>query len=343
MYKQSARRRFGSLGVLAAALALFALLTGCGKASDAKQAGASAEQPAKPKTIKLDYAYYNPLSLVLKNQGFLEKQLESQGIEVQWVLSAGSNKALEYLNSKSIDFGSTAGAAALLGRANGNPIKAVYVYSKPEWTALVVRADSNISRAEDLKGKKIAVTRGTDPHIFLLRILDKAGLTEKDVEIVQLQHPDGKTALEKGEVDAWAGLDPYMAQTEVESGSKLVIRDPSLNTYGVLNVREQFASDYPDLVVEVLQSYEKARQWAAEHEAEFKKIVSEESKQTPEVVDKVLERTDLSDFKIGDVQKQTLQGAGEALLKSGIIPESTNVTQTIDELIDPQFVAKLTP
>jgi ABC-type nitrate/sulfonate/bicarbonate transport system substrate-binding protein len=136
---------------------------------------------------------------------------------------AGSNKALEFLNAGSIDFGSTAGAAALIGKINGNPIKSIYVYSRPEWTALVTRKDTGITKVEDLKGKRVAVTRGTDPHIFLVRALQEAKLTEKDVKLVLLQHADGRTALERGDVDAWAGLDPLMAQAEVESGAQAVL------------------------------------------------------------------------------------------------------------------------
>src|SRR5215208_5220369 len=98
----------------------------------------------KPDKIGIDYAYYNPLSLLLKERGYLEQDLAKDGIKVEWVQSLGSNKALELLSSRSVDFGSTAGAAALLARANGNPVKAVYVYSKPEWTALVVKKDSAI-------------------------------------------------------------------------------------------------------------------------------------------------------------------------------------------------------
>jgi hypothetical protein len=75
------------------------------------------------------------VSLVLKDKKFLEQDLAGDGISVEWTQSLGSNKALELLNSKSVDFGSTAGAAALIGKANGNPIKAIYVYSRPEWTA----------------------------------------------------------------------------------------------------------------------------------------------------------------------------------------------------------------
>jgi sulfonate transport system ATP-binding protein len=127
------------------------------------------------------------LSLVLREKKFLETDLGRDGIKVEWVQSLGSNKALELLASKSIDFGSTAGVAALIGRANGNPIKAIYVYSKPEWTALAVARDSSIRTVADLRGRKVAVTRGTDPHVFLLRALDSAGMSEKDIRLSYLE------------------------------------------------------------------------------------------------------------------------------------------------------------
>jgi sulfonate transport system substrate-binding protein len=179
-------------------------------------------------TIRLDWAYYNPLSLVLKDKKWLEDEFQNDGIEIQWTQSLGSNKALELLRSKSVDFGSTAGAAAFLGRANGNPIKSIYLYDNPEWAALVTRTQSGISRLQDLKGKRVAVTRGTDPHIFLLRALASVGLSEKDIELVPLQHADGKIALERGAVEAWSGLDPYTAQIEVEKGIHNLFSQESL-------------------------------------------------------------------------------------------------------------------
>ena len=191
--------------------------------------------------IRIDWATYNPVSILLKEKGLLEKEFEADGISIRWVQSAGSNKALEFLNAQSIDFGSTAGSAAFLGRVNGNPVKSIYVYSKPEWTALVTKGDSDISAVADLKGKTVAVTRGTDPHIFLVRALSDAGLSERDLNLVLLQHADGKTALLRGDVDAWAGLDPLMASAEVEDGARLFFRNADANTWGVLNTREDLS------------------------------------------------------------------------------------------------------
>ena len=165
-----------------------------------------------PKEIRLDYAYYSPPSLVLKHFGWLEEEFKGDAVPIKWVLSQGSNRALEFLNSGSVDFGSTAGLAAVLSKANGNPIKSVYVFSRPEWTALLVAKDSPIKSLKDLKGKKIAATKGTDPFLFLLRSLHQEGLSKSDVEILALQHADGRLALEQGRVDAWAGLDRHLEE-----------------------------------------------------------------------------------------------------------------------------------
>jgi sulfonate transport system substrate-binding protein len=292
---------------------------------------------AQPKEIKIDFATYNPVSLVLKDKGFLEKELEKDGIKVRWVQSLGSNKALEFLNAGSIDFGSTAGAAALIAKINGNPIKSIYVYSRPEWTALVTRKDTGITKVEDLKGKRVAVTRGTDPHIFLVRALQDAKLTEKDVKLVLLQHPDGRTALERGDVDAWSGLDPLMAAAEVEGGATLFHRNAEANTWGVLNVSESFAKDNPALVRRVLKAYEEARQYALANPADLKKSLATYTKLPEAVIDRQLERTELTHSTIGKPQADTILAAGIALQQAGVVPADTDVRAVVDALIDHRF------
>jgi sulfonate transport system substrate-binding protein len=294
----------------------------------------------KPKELRIDWATYNPVSILLKNKGLLEKEFAKDGIAIRWVQSAGSNKALEFLNAGSIDFGSTAGSAALVARINGNPIKSIYVYSRPEWTALVTGKDSKIAKIEDLKGKRVAVTRGTDPHIFLVRALLKAGLTDKDITPVLLQHADGKTALIRGDVDAWAGLDPMMAQAEVEDGAKLFYRNAAANTWGILNVREDFAKDHPDLVKRVLAVYEEARKYSLSHYDEVKADFIAVTKLPAAVVDKQLkERTELTHSKIGAPQRESILEAGLALQKAGVIKADVDVKKTLNDLIDDQYLA----
>jgi sulfonate transport system substrate-binding protein len=293
------------------------------------------------KTLTLDWAYYNPVSLVLKEKGWVEQEFSKDGITVRWVQSLGSNKAIEFLNARSIQFGSTAGAAALLAKISGNPIKAVYIYSKPEWTALVTTKNSPIHKVEDLRGKRVAVTRGTDPYIFLVRALARYGMTEKDIKPVLLQHQDGRTALEKGDVDAWAGLDPMMAQTEVEQGSRLFYRNADANTYGFLNVPEDFVKEHPEIVRRVIAQYERARKYCLANPGELKKTLENEAKLTDAVASKQLERTDLSNPVIGKVQQESITAAGLALQQSGVIDANVNVAQAVAALIDTQFGAEI--
>jgi sulfonate transport system substrate-binding protein len=315
---------------LAAFLALCALVVVAVLAS-------SCRKPAnRPEVVHIDFAYYNPISLLLKDKGWLEQDLMKDGIRVDWTQSAGSNKALELLNAKSLDFGSTAGAAALLGRANGNPIKSILVYSKPEWTALVTTAQSGVHEVKDLRGKKIAATRGTDPHIFLLRALDANGMSEKDIELVPLQHADGKAALERGDVSAWAGLDPLMAQAQ-QSGFVLFFRRPAWNTYGVLNVREEFAAAYPNVVRRVAAAYERARLWAIDHPDELEAVLVRNAKISDSVARAVLRRTDLSNSTLGDAQRESILAAGDVLEKSGVVKPETDVRAVAAALIDPSF------
>jgi sulfonate transport system substrate-binding protein len=289
----------------------------------------------KPREIRLDWATYNPVSMVLKDKGWLEKEFAKDNVSVRWVQTLGSNKALEFLNAGSIDFGSTAGSAALVAKINGNPIKSIYVYSRPEWTALVVRKNSPINTVADLKGKRVAVTRGTDPHIFLVRALLDAGLSEKDIAPVLLQHPDGKTALIRGDVDAWAGLDPMMAQAEIEDGARLFFRKPDANTWGILNVREEFLRDHPDLVRRVLAVYEEARKYSLANYAELKRTFIAITKLPDAVVDKQLkERTDLTYSRIGGPQRESIIAAGLALQQAGVVPANVDVKATVDDLID---------
>jgi sulfonate transport system substrate-binding protein len=291
------------------------------------------------KEIRVDWATYNPVSMVLKEQGLLEKAFAGEGINIRWVQSLGSNKALEFLNAGSIDFGSTAGAAALIARVNGNPIKSIYVYSRPEWTALVARKDTAINKIEDLKGRRVAVTRGTDPHIFLVRALRSVGLTEKDIVPVLLQHPDGKTALIRGDVDAWAGLDPMMAQAQVEDGARLFYRNKDANTWGILNAGEDFLKQYPDVTRRVLGVYEQARKYCLAHYDDEKRVFMGATRLPGDVVDiQLKERTELTFNRIGAPQRDSILQAGRALQEAGIIAASVDVNKSLDDLIDDRYL-----
>lgn len=293
--------------------------------------------------LRLDWAYYSPLSIVLRHHGWLETELRDHGIEVRWLLSQGSNRSLELLSTDAVDFGSTAGAAAVLSRANGNRIKGVYVSSKPEWTALVVGRDSPVTSVAELRGKKIAATKGTDPYIFLLRVLRDASLTKDDVEIVHLQHPDGRTALERGDVDAWAGLDPHMASSELEHGSKLLARNPAYNSYSFLNVREDFLRQHHAHALRVVTAYERARVWALAHPGELLDLYAREAKVSAQVAERVLRRHDFQGAVPGEEHQRTLAVALDILSREDLVKAGGEAQDAVSGLIDPSLARQVVP
>lgn len=334
--KKKVRYVFVRVALFVTAVTVF--FVGCQRSVGDEAEGEGADKPDK---IRLDYAYYSPVSLVLKEKGWAEEVFAEEGIDVEFVLSLGSNKALEFLNSNSVDFGSSAGAAALIAKSNGTPIETVYVYSKPEWTALVTNADSDIQHVGDLKGKKVAATIGTDPYIFLLRALNEEGLSAEDVEVVPLQHPDGATALSKGEVDAWAGLDPHMAQLELEEGAHLFYRNPEFNTYGFLSVRSEFKEKYPQYVEKVIELYEKARKWTLDHPADATRILADSAQLNKDVAEIEMGRNDFSDPVPGAVHREAIKAAAEVLQSEGIIGADVDIDSLSHELIQPSFAEKV--
>lgn len=297
--------------------------------------GGSAAAEERLAELRLDYAYYSPSSLVAKRFGWVESAVAAEGTRVRWVLSAGSNRALEYLNGGGVDFASTAGLAALLARANGNPVRTVYVYSRPEWTALAVAKDSPIRSVADLKGRKVAATKGTDPYLFLLRSLRAFNVPRAEIEIVHLQHPDGRVALEQGRVAAWAGLDPHLAASELEAGSRLLYRNTGFNSFGVLNTSDAFLAAHPQVVERVIAAYERARRWIIEHPAEAARILAEESKLPLAVAQRQLERTDFSVSVPGAALAETLREAGPLLEAEGLVRKGTDIKAVVDALIVP--------
>lgn len=295
-------------------------------------------------TLALDFATYNPLSLIIKDQGWLEETL-GDDVTVTWVQSAGSNKANEALRAGAVDVGSTAGSAALLARANGSPIRTIALYDQPEWSAIVVAADSPVTSVEQLAGATVAATKGTDPYFFLLQALEAHGVDLADVEVQNLQHADGRTALENGSVDAWAGLDPIMADTELNAGSRLIYRNVDFNTYGFLNAREDFLADHPDLAQLVVDAYERARGWAAEHPDETAQILADVAGIDVEVARKVvLERTNLDvPAAPGPRQRAVLEVVGPIFVESDDVASQADVDAALDVLLDDTFAVGADP
>jgi sulfonate transport system substrate-binding protein len=335
------------LAVIAAIATATALaLTGCvaGEGAAPEPDPALGDGGWSASTLNIDFATYNPLSLIIKEQGWIEEATGGD-VQVNWVQSAGSNKANEALLAGALDVGSTAGSAALLARSNGSPIKTIDIYSQPNWAALAVPAGSDIADVEDLAGKSVAVTVGTDPYFFLLQALDEAGLSLADITVVNVQHADGKAALENGSVDAWSGLDPLLSTSVEVAGTEIIYDNIDFNSYGFLNATETFLQNSPDLAQLVVNAYEHARAWALENPEETAEILAEVAAIDPAIASAVLlDRTNLDlDGIPGDTQYAVLEIIAPVLVEIGSVATTEQVEDALESLLDPQFAEKADP
>ncbi|GAA2180574.1 aliphatic sulfonate ABC transporter substrate-binding protein [Leucobacter tardus] len=338
------RRHLPVTAATAVAGLLSFALAGCVQGENSGDSSAAEGGEWSTDSLAIDWATYNPLSLVVKDQGLLEDAL-GDSVEVEWQQSAGSNKANELLRSGSIDVGSTAGSAALFARANNSPIQVIDVYSQPEWSAIVVGPDSDITEVSQLAGASVAATKGTDPYFFLLQALEEAGLELSDVEVQNVQHADGRSLLDGGSVDAWSGLDPIMAAAEVESDDQLIYRNVDFNTYGFLNATEEFITDHPDVAQVVVDAYEEARAWAIANPEDMAQLLADEAGIDLEVAQTVIdERSNLDvDPVPGDAQIAVLEKIAPIIAESGDVAGGQEaIDAAIDTIVHDEFAQKAT-
>ncbi|NTW69993.1 MAG: aliphatic sulfonate ABC transporter substrate-binding protein [Chlorobiaceae bacterium] len=294
-----------------------------------------------PLELKIDYADFNAISLVLKKFGWLEKEFQSDNLPVRWVFSEGSNQGLDNLASGGVDMASTSAVASVLGKAKGRPIKAVYIFSHPEWAAFLVTQDSSVKTLLDLKGKKIAVTPGTDSYLFFLRALHEAGIRQRDVVMVSKPPQEGLEALQKREVTAWVGSDYHCSKSQLESGSREIYTKSELLGSGYLTVTEAFAAKYPDVVARVIKVYESARKWSIRHPDDLATIYADAAKVSLPVAKLVVSRIDFS-RAIPDTQDiRNLKQTVPVLIAENLLKKSTKLGTLVEELIDTSFAATL--
>ncbi|MBC7725574.1 MAG: aliphatic sulfonate ABC transporter substrate-binding protein [Burkholderiaceae bacterium] len=329
---------------ISAAAAL--LLSGCvtGEGPVTAQEPVASDASYSTDTLNIDFATYNPLSLIIKDQHWLEDQFGTD-VTVNWVQSAGSNKANEALRAGAIDIGSTAGSAALLAKSNGSPIQAIDIFSQPNWAAILVPAGSPITDVAELTGKSIAATKGTDPYFFLIQSLEAAGLTLADVNVQNLQHADGKAALESGAVDAWAGLDPLLSTSVAVAGSKIIYDNIDFNTYGFLNATDDFVQNHADVAQVVVNAYEKARAWAIANPDETASILAGVA--GIDVAISTTQLTERTNFAVnpapGPDQLAVLTIVGPIFVESGDVADQGLIDTALDSLLNPEFADQADP
>ncbi len=191
--------------LFATGLSLSLLMASCSSSSTAAGAvSPSAANGNQAKVIRVGYQKSATVLNVLKNQRSLEKRLQPEGVNVEWNGFAAGPQMLEALNVGSIDFAYTGETPPVTAQAAGTPL--VYIASEaanPGSEAILVLKDSPIKSVADLKGKKVALNKGSNVHYLLVRALEAAGLQYTDIETAFLPPGDARPAFEQGKVDAW--------------------------------------------------------------------------------------------------------------------------------------------
>lgn len=314
-----------------------ALISGYGGGSDASEPIADS---GLPEEITVDYANWSYLSLVLRDQKFLEEEFGKDNVKVNWVLSQGGPYAMQFLGSGSVDIATAAGVCGLMSYSNGINVKGVYALNTHP-NEIMVGANSDINELEDLRGKSIAAPIGTDPYIFLLRALATVGLTKNDVNIIPLQSQEGLQSFFQGDIDAMATGGPGGPVAKIKANAKTMYSSVELSTPNFLFVRQEFYEKYPEAVLRVMAAYEKSRAWAKEHPEEYIALIIRESKMNDELTRLVLKDDYIDSGEITDAQLRSVAGTEAALKQIGILRKDHDVQKTVDELFDKSLFHKL--
>ncbi len=257
--QRSARRQ--TLGLL------FAGLLAAGIAPGA-QAQASKE-------VRIGYQKYGTLTL-LKGRGTLEKRLAEKGIAVKWTEFPAGPVLLEGLNVGSIDFGTVGEAPPIFAQAAGANL--VYVGNEPpspQSEAIIIPKGSPIRKVADLKGKKIALNKGSNVHYLLVKALEKAGVDYKDVQTIFLPPADARASFERGAVDAWVIWDPFLAAAEKQLGATILADGKGLvANHQFYLASRPYAQANPDTVRIVIEELAKVDEWGSKNLKEVAAILS---------------------------------------------------------------------
>lgn len=255
----------------AAAAGLASLVAGIA----ATPALAQVAAPDAPKELRIGYQKYGTL-VILKARGTLEKRLAEKGIGVKWTEFPFGPPLLEAINVGSLDVGTVGEAPPIFAQAAGADL--VYVGNEPPAPtaeALVVPKDSPIKSVAELKGRKIAVAKGSNANYLLIKLIEKAGLKFSDVSVVYLAPADARAAFESGRVDAWSIWDPFLAAAEKQLGARVLAdgRGAVANHQFYLAARG-FAEKHPEIVHILLDEIAKIDQWGKQNPKEVARFIA---------------------------------------------------------------------
>jgi sulfonate transport system substrate-binding protein len=217
---------------------------------------------ADENTIRIGFQKYGTLVLV-KAKGTLDEKLKALGWKVEWTEFPGGPQLLEALNVGAIDYGTTGEAPPIFAQAAGAPLVYVgYEPPAPAGEAILVPKDSPLKTVADLKGKNVALNKGSNVHYLLVKALEKAGVQYGDIKTSFLPPADARAAFEKGAVDAWVIWDPFLAAAEAATGARQLSDGTGIvENHQFYLASQKFADAHPDIVQIAFDSLNEVDAW----------------------------------------------------------------------------------
>jgi sulfonate transport system substrate-binding protein len=250
---------------------------------------ARAASPAN-KVVRIGYQKYGTF-VILKARGTLEKRLAAQGATVQWLEFPAGPQLLEGLNAGAVDLGTVGETPPIFAQAGG--VDFVYVGNEPAAPgaeAIVIPKNSTIRSVADLRGKKVALNRGSNVHYLLVRALAAANLKYTDIQPVYLAPADARAAFEQNNVDAWVIWDPYFASIQHAGGKVLIDGSGLVRNLQFYVSSRKYAEQSPDLVRTVIDELRDVDAWGKANPADVSRVLAPQTGLDPAVVDLALKR-----------------------------------------------------
>ena len=282
---------------------------------------------SQDKVVRIGFQKYGKLVL-LKSKGTLESKLKAAGYQVVWTEFPSGPPLLEALNVGAIDFGNTGEAPPIFAQAAGAPIQYVaYEPPAPKGEAILVPKDSKLTSVADLKGKKVALNKGSNVHYLLVKALEKAGVKYSEIEPVFLAPADARAAFERGAVDAWVIWDPFQAAAEAATGARTLADGSGIvSNYQFYFASKKFIAADPKIVDLVLAQLSEVDDWAkGDIHAVAEQLAPAIGLPVP-VVEVALKRQSYGIKPITDGVIADQQQVADAFFALGLIPKQIRIS-----------------
>lgn len=271
----------------------------------------------------------------LQTRGILEAsgQLKDVPYTIEWFNFPAAQPLGEALNAGAIDVGGLGDAPLIFAYAAGARIRAVAATrSTPVDIAILVPDGSPIKRAADLKGKRIATTRGSIGHYLAVATLERANLKLTDVTWAYMQPADAKAALASGSVDAWSTWDPYVALAESRDHDRSIANGVGVSSGLSFEAATDTAiREKPAEIADFLKRVAAGQRWALAHPDEVAAIQSRVTGLPPDVLKTVYERAQLHPVAIDDSLIAEQQRTADLYHRADVIKTPLDVAPSFDK------------